>query len=402
MANTINRQNVSRTSLLNMSAPVQPGKRSVRAGSQYQLPKRTLQTSAQPRSSGAWAAESRPAASPALNGSRSPAFPAEVISAAQASERKWGVPASVTLAQWALESDYGKKMPQGSNNPFGIKAAAGPRSVSAATHEEVQGRMIQTQAAFRKYDSLAEAFDDHGRLLGTSRYYAGARQHRDNPDAFAASLTGVYATDSAYGSKLQQVMQDYNLYQYDGAAQAPGAADSTLSPAWLEQSGAAHSGEPRRYTGLINRGSLGGDALGVGLSGGGGYLYLRDDLTGEIHKYGLYSVGMGGGPVSVDARIEFGKFKIELADPRALEGRAMQAGVGVTVGAGGELAESGLRFSQGSVVDPEGFSIGLGLGVDAEELTLKYLGRYRNMHEAEVCGAFQPLCDVIEDIRKRQ
>ena len=48
--------------------------------------------------------------------------PDAVIRAAQASQTRWGIPASVTLAQWALESAWGSRMPPGSNNPFGIKA----------------------------------------------------------------------------------------------------------------------------------------------------------------------------------------------------------------------------------------------------------------------------------------
>src|SRR3954451_14996587 len=50
--------------------------------------------------------------------------PPDVIQAAIVSHRRWNVPASVTLAQWVVESAWGASMPPGSNNPFGIKAAA--------------------------------------------------------------------------------------------------------------------------------------------------------------------------------------------------------------------------------------------------------------------------------------
>jgi flagellum-specific peptidoglycan hydrolase FlgJ len=142
-------------------------------------------------------------------------FPDDVIAAAQESQRKWGVPASVTLAQWALESNYGKNMPPGSNNPFGIKAMPGQPSVETGTKEEVGGNMISTKALFRKYGSLTEAFDDHGRLLATSRHYTKAMEQSNNPDKFAEALTGVYATDSKYGEKLKRMFIDNNLYQYD-------------------------------------------------------------------------------------------------------------------------------------------------------------------------------------------
>ena len=53
-------------------------------------------------------------------------FPLPVIAAAQASHAKYfplGPYASVSLAQWAVESAYGRVM-SGANNPFGIKATA--------------------------------------------------------------------------------------------------------------------------------------------------------------------------------------------------------------------------------------------------------------------------------------
>lgn len=59
---------------------------------------------------------------------RSGIFPPEVIAAAQAAPARWGAPASITMAQWALESGGGQHMPKGSNNPFGIKAGRGRSS----------------------------------------------------------------------------------------------------------------------------------------------------------------------------------------------------------------------------------------------------------------------------------
>ena len=50
--------------------------------------------------------------------------PPEVIEAAIASRKHWNVPASITLAQWVVESAWGAAMPPDSNNPFGIKALA--------------------------------------------------------------------------------------------------------------------------------------------------------------------------------------------------------------------------------------------------------------------------------------
>src|SRR5262249_32080407 len=104
-------------------------------------------------------------ATPAANAQPSSPFPDDIISAAQASRDKWKILASVTLAQWALESAWGRKMPLGSNNPFGIKAASGEAFVEATTREHINGQDVTITARFRKFGSIAEAFDEHDRLL---------------------------------------------------------------------------------------------------------------------------------------------------------------------------------------------------------------------------------------------
>jgi hypothetical protein len=142
-------------------------------------------------------------------------FPPEIITAAQASHTTWKVPASVTLSQWAIESAWGHAMPSGSNNPFGIKAAAGQPYVEAKTREVVNGKDIYIVARFRAFASFDEAFDQHGRLLATAKPYKHAMTLVDDPDSFADALTGVYATDPHYGAALKSVMKKYNLYQYD-------------------------------------------------------------------------------------------------------------------------------------------------------------------------------------------
>jgi hypothetical protein len=141
--------------------------------------------------------------------------PGAVVQAAQVSQRQWGIPASVTLAQWALESAWGSRMPPGSNNPFGIKARRGDPSVSTGTDEVINGRRIRIRAGFRAFASIADAFDHHGRLLATGRPYRNARATLPDPDAFADALTGVYATDPSYGRKLRSLMGTNNFYRFN-------------------------------------------------------------------------------------------------------------------------------------------------------------------------------------------
>lgn len=137
--------------------------------------------------------------------------PPDVVDAAVQSRVKWKVPASVTLAQWAIESAWGAAMPPDSNNPFGIKAVGDDPAVEAQTREVVDGKDIMIVAKFRKFASIAEAFDLHGRLLATNPRYAPAMEKKDDPDAFSDALTGVYATDPQYGTVLKYVIKTYNF-----------------------------------------------------------------------------------------------------------------------------------------------------------------------------------------------
>jgi hypothetical protein len=148
-------------------------------------------------------------------GARPSSLPQDVIIAAQNSHKKWKVPASVTLAQWALESGWGQHMPPGSFNPFGMKAAEGQPFVEVSTREVIHGQSVQVVARFRKFASFDEAFDHHGELLATRPVYRDAMALVDNPDDFADALTGVYATDPEYGHLLKSLMTSHDLYQYD-------------------------------------------------------------------------------------------------------------------------------------------------------------------------------------------
>ena len=141
--------------------------------------------------------------------------PAEVVEAAIASRIKWNVPASITLAQWAVESAWGAAMPLDSNNPFGIKAVGDQPAVESRTREVISGESITIQAKFRKFATLTEAFEQHGRLLATAPVYRPAMEKKDDPEAFADALTGVYATDPQYGTTLKYVIKTYNFTIHD-------------------------------------------------------------------------------------------------------------------------------------------------------------------------------------------
>ena len=142
-------------------------------------------------------------------------LPPEVIDAAKNSRQRWGIPASITLAQWIVESAWGAAMPTDSNNPFGIKALEGQPAVESETREVIDGKVVTITARFRRFASMSEAFDLHGKLLSTGSPYRAAMEVVKDPERFADALTGVYATDPQYGTTLKWVMENYRLRQYD-------------------------------------------------------------------------------------------------------------------------------------------------------------------------------------------
>jgi len=138
----------------------------------------------------------------------------QVTDAAIAARKKWRVPASVTLAQYGLESAWGKKV-TGTFNFFGNKWDGQGSYTEVPTHEFINGRYVSTVAKFKNFPSVVEAFDFHGQLLATHPAYNHAMEFADYPEEFAKALTGVYATDPQYGNKLVEIMRTSGLEKYD-------------------------------------------------------------------------------------------------------------------------------------------------------------------------------------------
>jgi flagellum-specific peptidoglycan hydrolase FlgJ len=143
-----------------------------------------------------------------------PVIAPEVIAAARAAMAKWRVPASVSLAQWALESGWGAHSP--GNNPFGIKAMAGYPTQRFATHEAVGGRLVPELLTFAAFDSMAQAFDVHARLIATAPVYRPAMAALPDRTRFIAAMAPHYATDPKYGAKIADVIAFAHLDSFDG------------------------------------------------------------------------------------------------------------------------------------------------------------------------------------------
>ncbi|HEY7278304.1 MAG TPA: glycoside hydrolase family 73 protein, partial [Trebonia sp.] len=159
------------------------------------------------------------------------AFISQVAPGTIAAQQRYGVPASVTIAQAIEESAWGQSsLAARYHNLFGVKGTGPAGSVTLPTQEYQNGKWVTISAQFAVYHNDAEAIADHAELLATSGYYARAMANRAYPDAFANDLTGVYATDPHYGANLIALMKLYNLYQYDTAPTAAPAAVPAPAP----------------------------------------------------------------------------------------------------------------------------------------------------------------------------
>jgi len=135
---------------------------------------------------------------------------------ARESMKRTGVPASVTLAQAALETGWGKATIGNAKNLFGMKGAGPAGSITVRTQEYMNGRYITTNGTFRKYNTWLESFNDHARLISQGSRYANSMRNKNNPDQFARELQKAgYATSPTYASTLISIMKSYNLYQWD-------------------------------------------------------------------------------------------------------------------------------------------------------------------------------------------
>jgi hypothetical protein len=151
------------------------------------------------------------------------AFIAALGEAARASHATTGVPASVTLAQAILESNWGESLlTRAANNYFGIKALGrvGNDGVvwMRTTEYDDDGAAYATQAPFRAYKSVLDSVTDHSQLFQRVSLYRAAMRATSDPDEFARRIADAgYSTDPAYASKLIGLMLKYDLYRFDSS-----------------------------------------------------------------------------------------------------------------------------------------------------------------------------------------
>lgn len=125
---------------------------------------------------------------------------------------KYGVPASISLAQGLIESRAGtSKLAVENNNHFGIKCFSRNckkghcTNFTDDTHKDF----------FRKFKTPWESWNAHSQLISSGRY-AKLKRYGHDYRKWAYGLKSIgYATDRSYAEKLIGIIERYDLYKYD-------------------------------------------------------------------------------------------------------------------------------------------------------------------------------------------
>ena len=132
---------------------------------------------------------------------------------ARSEMRKYGIPASITLAQGLIESNAGEsRLSTENNNHFGMKCFSKKcvkghcSNFTDDSHKDF----------FRKYATAWESFRAHSIMLGGNRYKHLKKLKKSDYKGWANGLKKAgYATDKHYAEKLIHIIEEMELYKYD-------------------------------------------------------------------------------------------------------------------------------------------------------------------------------------------
>ncbi len=125
---------------------------------------------------------------------------------------KSGVPASITLAQGILESEFGNSyLARKANNHFGIKCHSGWKGRKVYQDDDKRNE------CFRRYKSASESFDDHSDFLRTRQRYAFLFDLKiTDYKGWARGLKKAgYATNPSYAGRLIRIIEEHRLHELD-------------------------------------------------------------------------------------------------------------------------------------------------------------------------------------------
>lgn len=149
---------------------------------------------------------------------------------------RYGIPASITMAQGILESDCGNSaLAARSNNHFGIKCKRDWTGERVYHDDDARGE------CFRSYSSVEESYRDHAEFLDTQpRYDSLFAYSCTDYKSWARGLKAAgYATAPDYAQRLVRIIEESRLYLLDRpdgerlyASQTGGGSDAG---SWLSE-----------------------------------------------------------------------------------------------------------------------------------------------------------------------
>ena len=150
-----------------------------------------------------------------------------------ADQKKSGILASVSMAQFILESGYGKsELALEANNCFGMKNSLSGNTWSGSVwdgvsiykkktqEQKADGSYVTVTAEFRKYPNVDDSIADHSAYLlgaknGEKFRYDGLKGCSDHKKAVQIIKDGGYATSLTYVEKLCSIIEKWKPTQYD-------------------------------------------------------------------------------------------------------------------------------------------------------------------------------------------
>ena len=138
----------------------------------------------------------------------------------QAENEKRGNPlfSSVVIAQACLETGFGKsEIMMKANAIFGIKAFESwkGKTYSARTREVYDNNPVYINDTFRAYNSIEESISDYFDLICKTQRYRRALTTETPLACIEEIKRGGYATDPEYVRLVMNIIEKYNLQDFD-------------------------------------------------------------------------------------------------------------------------------------------------------------------------------------------
>nr|WP_252895013.1 LysM peptidoglycan-binding domain-containing protein [Liquorilactobacillus satsumensis] len=199
----------------------------------------------------------------------------QILDGAIESWTKYKILPSLTAAQAILESGWGGTSSLASeyHNLFGIKSGTSwtGKTVTLQTEEYYDGSYHTVNSTFRAYDNDSQSITDHAELLAESSRYSNLVGETNSSTAATKIYEDGYATDISYTSKLESIIETYDLtawdelaFKYSGVdvdsssdsdsdSDSKSSSGSTTNTYYTVQSGDTLSGIADNYSTTVSR-----------------------------------------------------------------------------------------------------------------------------------------------------